>query len=438
MQKTKLIVTNFQTTSLVPYENNAKIHNNKQIKQIMESIKEFNFTNPILIDENNVILAGHGRFFAAQKLKLKEVPVIKLDYLSEAQKKAYRIADNKLTENGNWNYDVLKLEFCELEKLNLDFSLDITGFEMAQIDVILDADNSKKESNISKKLNTVPYILEKDIVSKNGDIWLLGNHKIICGNSLEKEVFERLFEYKQADMIFTFLPYNLKVDGQICRVRKKHYKEFAMASGEMNSEEFKNFLYKSFSLLKEFSKNGSLHYICMDWRHVAEIINAGTNIFDEFKNLCIWNKDNAGMGSFYRSKHELIFIFKNGTKSNINNIQLGKHGRNRTNVWEYPSVNAFSKEKINYHPTIKPVEMVQDAIIDVTKRGQIILDTFLGSGTTLLASEKSGRICYGIEIEPMYIDVTIKRWQELTGKSAFNVNQNKTYNELLNERKNNG
>ncbi len=309
---------------------------------------------------------------------------------------------------------------------------------MEQIDVILDDDNSRKDINISKKLNTVPYILEKDIVTKTGDIWILGNHKIICGNSLEKEVFEKLFEDKQADMVFTDPPYNLKVDGQICRVRKKHYKEFAMASGEMNSEEFKNFLYKSFSLLKEFSKNGSLHYICMDWRHIAEIINAGTNIFDEFKSLCVWNKDNAGMGSFYRSKHELIFIFKNGTKSNINNIQLGKHGRNRTNVWEYPSVNAFGKEKTDYHPTIKPVEMVQDAILDVTKRGQVVLDTFLGSGTTLIASEKCGRICYGIEIEPIYIDITIKRWQELTGKSAFNVNQNKTYDELLNERKNNG
>lgn len=438
MPKTNLAVTNFQTASLIPYEKNAKIHNSKQIQQIIDSIKEFNFTNPILIDENNVILAGHGRFLASQKLGMKEVPVIKLDYLSEAQKKAYRIADNKLTENGNWDYDLLKLEFCELEKLNIDFSLNITGFETAEIDVMLDCEYGEKEKKINKKLNSIPLILQEEIVSEYGDIWQLGQHKIICGNSLEKGNFEKLFSDKKADMIFTDPPYNLKVDGQICRVRRKHYKEFAMASGEMNAEQFCDFLTKSFSLLKEFSKDGSLHYICMDWRHIEETVLAGKSTYNEFKNLCVWNKDNGGMGSLYRSKHELIFIFKNGTKPHVNNIQLGKHGRNRANVWNYPSVNSFGKNRLDFHPTIKPVEMVKDAIMDVSKRGQIILDTFLGSGTTLLASEKSGRICYGIEIEPMYIDVTIKRWQELTGKSAVNVNKNKTYDELLNERKNNG
>lgn len=437
MQKTNLVVINFQTASLIPYEKNAKIHNSKQIQQIIDSIKEFNFTNPILIDENNVILAGHGRFLASQKLGMKEVPVIKLDYLSEAQKKAYRIADNKLTENGNWDYDLLKLEFCELEKLNIDFSLNITGFETAEIDVMLDCEYGEKEKKINKKLNSIPLILQEEIVSEYGDIWQLGQHKIICGNSLEKDNFKKLLSDKKADMIFTDPPYNLKVDGQICRVRRKHYKEFAMASGEMNVEQFSDFLTKSFSLLKEFSKDGSLHYICMDWRHIEETVLAGKSTYNEFKNLCVWNKDNGGMGSLYRSKHELIFIFKNGTKSHVNNVQLGKYGRNRSNVWDYPSVNAFGKNKLDFHPTIKPVELVQDAIMDVTKRGQVVLDTFLGSGTTLLASEKSGRICYGIEIEPMYIDVTIKRWQELTGKLAVNVNKNKTYDELLNERKNN-
>lgn len=431
MQKNNLIVTNFQTTSLIPYEKNAKIHNKKQIQQIMDSIKEFNFTNPILIDENNVILAGHGRFLASQQLGIKEVPVIKLDYLSEAQKKAYRIADNKLTENGNWDYDLLKLEFCEIEKLNLDFSLNITGFETAEIDIMLN------DNEISKSLNNVPKVKEDEVITKTGDIWLLGNHRIICGNALNKENYIKLFENNKADMIFTDPPYNLKIDGQICRVRKQYHKEFAMESGEMNPQQFQEFLTKNFSLLKEFSKDGSLHYICMDWRHINVIVQAGKKIFSEFKNLCVWNKDNAGMGSLYRSKHELIFIFKNGTNPHINNIQLGKHGRCRTNVWDYPSVNAFGKNKLHNHPTIKPVEMVQDAILDVTKRRQIVLDTFLGSGTTLLASEKCGRICYGIEIEPIYIDVAIRRWQELTGNSAINICENKTYDELL-KGKNNG
>ena len=421
-----------------PYEQNTKIHKSKQIGQIVNSIKEFNFNNPILIDENNEIIAGHGRMMAAEKLNMEKVPVIKIEHLNEAQKRAYRIADNKLTENGEWDVNLLKLEFCEIEKLELDFSLDITGFDIADIDVILDSSLTDKETKPDEKANAIPFISENEIISKLGDIWILGNHKIICGNSLEKETYKKLFEDKKADMIFTDPPYNVKIDGHVCNKGNIKHKEFKMAVGELSSEEFQNFLKTNFALLKEFSTDGSLHYICMDWRHIKEISNSGYEIYDEFKNLCVWAKDNGGMGSLYRSQHELVFIFKNGVKPHVNNVELGSHGRYRTNVWEYPGVNSFGKEKDNlkYHPTVKPMEMVRDAILDVSNRGQIVLDSFLGSGTTLIAAEKCGRICYGIELEPMYVDTVIRRWEELTGKEAVLLGSGKNYKELLAELKN--
>lgn len=416
-----------------PYESNPKVHQSKQIQQIVNSISEFKFNNPILIDENNTIIAGHGRILAAKHLNMLEVPIIRLLHLSEVQKKAYRIADNKLTENGQWDYDLLKLEFTELEKFDLDFNLDITGFDVADIDIILDNNLTDKEVKIDEKANTIPFIKEDEIISKPGDIWQLGKHRIICDNSLEQNTYRLLLENKKANMVFTDPPYNVKVDGHVCGLGKVKHKEFSMASGEMSEREFQEFLSTAFSLLKEFSTDGSLHYICMDWRHIKEIINIGSNLYDEFKNLCVWNKDNAGMGSLYRSKHELIFIFKNGKQPHKNNVELGLHGRYRTNVWDYPGINSFggNKDNLKFHPTVKPIEMVKDAILDVTNRNQIVLDAFLGSGTTLIASEKAGRLCYGIEIEPLYVDTTIRRWQDLTGKSAIHLQTGNSYREIL-------
>jgi len=428
-----LTVEYVSTNEIKPYKNNPKLHKNKQVQQIAESIKEFNFNNPILIDDKNEIIAGHGRLLAAEHLSITKVPAIRLLHLNEAQKRAYRIADNRLTENGEWDVDLLKIEFTELERLDLDFSLDITGFDTADIDIMLDDNLAKKEVKLDEKANNVPFIHENEIVSKPGDIWQLGKHRIICGNALQKEIYNKLFEGKKARMIFTDPPYNVKVDGHVCGLGKVKHKEFQMASGEMKSSEFEEFLNKNFTMLKEFSQNGSLHYICMDWRHLKEIVNAGSEVYDELKNLCVWNKDNGGMGSLYRSKHELVFVFKNGKNSHKNNVELGSHGRYRTNVWDYPGVNSFGgkKDDIKMHPTVKPVEMVRDAILDVTNRGNIVLDAFLGSGTTLVAAEQSSRICYGIELEPLYIDTTIRRWQELTGKSAIHLESGKSYRKLL-------
>lgn len=438
MKEKNLQVEHVETACLVPYEKNTKIHKAKQVQQITSSIFKFGFNNPILIDENGVIIAGHGRWLAAKELGMQEVPVIRLKHLSEAQKRAYRIADNKLTENGQWDYDLLKLELSDLEKLELDFSLDITGFDLVDIDVILDPGLTEKASKPDEAANAVPFISEEEIVSKIGDIWLLGKHRIICGSSLEELTYEKLFEDKKAIAIFTDPPYNVKIDGHVCNKGSVKHKEFAMASGEMSSDEFQKFLTKAMALQIKYSVDGSIHFQCMDWRHMKEMLVSGLSVYTELKNLCVWNKDNGGMGSLYRSKHEFVFVFKNGTKSHINNVELGSHGRYRTNVWDYAGVNSFGKQKDNlkYHPTVKPMEMVRDAILDVTTRGQIVLDAFLGSGTTLIAAEKCGRICYGIELDPLYVDTAVRRWEEITGEDSIHAESGKSYKELLNTLKN--
>lgn len=425
----KIEVTYAPTQDIKPYKSNPKQHCEKQVTQIINSIKEFKFNNPILIDENNEIIAGHGRLLAAKHLGMAQVPVIRLTHLTEGQKRAYRITDNKLTENGQWDIDLLKLEFSELENLNLDFNLDITGFDNIEIDNILNP------AQADEKLNNIPFIEEKEIVSNLGDIWQLGEHRIICADALKTESFSALMGEEKADMVFTDPPYNVKIEGHVCGKGVNKHKEFTMANGELTENEFTKFLSQNFSLLKTFSKEGSLHYICMDWRHVGEMASAG-KIYDEFKNICVWNKTNAGMGSLYRSKHELIFLFKNGTAPHTNNVELGVHGRYRANVWDYAGVNSFGKNRkfLKLHPTIKPVEMIWDAILDVSKRGDIVLDPFLGSGSTLIACEKSKRICRGIEFEPLYVDTTIRRWQELTGQKAVLKGNGKTYEALLAEK----
>lgn len=423
--------------TLTEYPNNPRQHDTKQLIKIQNSIEKFGFINPILVDEHNEIIAGHARLAAARLAHLPQVPVIRLEHLSTAQKKAYRIADNKLAELGTWSIENLQLEFQELEKLDLDFSLGITGFDMGDIDLILEG----KEAKADPKANNIPFIPDNEVVTREGDIWILGEHRIICGNSLQKETLSPLMEDKKADMVFTDPPYNVKINGHVCGAGNVQHKEFKFASGEMTVEEFTQFLKTSFELLCMFSKDGSLHYICMDWRHIKEIMMAA-EVYDQFKNLCVWRKDNAGMGSFYRSQHELIFMFKHGKEPHINNVELGIHGRYRTNVWNYAGVNtpsAENAEKQAMHPTVKPVELIKDAILDASNRGGVVLDTFLGSGSTLIAAEKAGRICYGVELEPKYVDTAIRRYESLGEKYiAIHAASGKTYQELLSAKRTEG
>lgn len=412
------------------YQNNPRQHGLKQLVRIGNSIEKFGFINPILIDENNIIIAGEARLEAARNRGLKQVPFIRLTHLTKAQKRAYRIADNRLAEQGTWSIEKLQIELKEIEIEDPQISLTSTGYDMGEIDVILEG----KQEKLDSKINNIPFIADNEIVTQEGDIWQLGSHRIICGNSLKRETLTSLMDGRKADMVFTDPPYNVKINGHVCGAGSVKHAEFKFASGEMTTEEFTKFLHSSFELLCEFSKDGSLHYICMDWRSCKEILIAA-EVYDQFKNICVWRKDNAGMGSFYRSQHELVFMFKHGKQPHINNIELGVHGRYLTNVWCYPGVNTPSTEnaeKRAMHPTVKPVEMIKDAILDASNRGGIVLDTFLGSGSTLIAADKAGRICYSAELEPKYVDTAIRRYEALgNSKVAIHLATGKTYKELL-------
>lgn len=431
--KQNLHIENMALGLLKSYANNAKVHSEKQIQQIASSIKHFGFNNPILIDENNEIIARHGRYEAAKIMQLPEVPSIRLMHLSAAQKRAYRLADNKIAENGGWNEDLLRLEIAALETLCNDFDITITGFNELELDVLMNPDI--KSAN--PKTNSVPFTPENEIISKLGDVWLLGKHRIICGNSLEKSNFDKLFGIQKAAMVLQDPPYNVKITGNVCGTEKIQHKEFAFASGEMSAAEFVKFLKTNFELCSQYSIQGSLHYNFMDWRHMSEILQAGNSTFSDFINMCVWVKSSGGMGSLYRSQHELCFIFKNGLEKHVNNVELGKNGHYRTNVWQYAGVNSFGKHKhdLKFHPTVKPVEMLKDAILDVSKRGDIILDSFLGSGSTLIAAEQTGRICFGLEYEPMYVDTAVRRYREIFGQDAILESTGEHYSDLLKVRK---
>ena len=256
-------------------------------------------------------------------------------------------------------------------------------------------------------------------VSRSGDVWVLGPHRLLCGNALDSASYETLMAGELAEMVFTDPPYNVRIDGNVCGLGRLHHREFAMASGEMTDDEFTKFLRTAFERLAANSAAGAIHFICMDWRHMAEMLAAGHAVYSEFKNLVVWNKTNGGMGTFYRSKHELVFVWKVGTAAHVNNFELGQHGRHRTNVWDYAGVNTMRAgrfEELAMHPTVKPVALVADAIKDCSRRNGIALDPFIGSGTTLMAAERTGRRARGIELDPTYVDVAVRRWQTYTGK----------------------
>lgn len=417
------------TDGLKPQARNARTHSEKQLQQIAASIRQFGFTNPVLIDAEGHIIAGHGRVEAAKLLGMGEVPTIRLDHLTETQKRAYVLADNRLAELAGWDRELLTLELGELAALDLDFDIGITGFDTAAVDLLLD----EKKPPKPKKEDEVPEPLEGPPVTQPGDLWCLGPHRLYCGDARDGVAYQRLLDGKQAQMVFTDPPYNVAINGHVCGNGAIHHREFAMASGEMSEGEFTDFLTLVLKNIAHVSADGSIHFICMDWRHLREVLTAGHRAYDEFKNLIVWNKDNAGMGSFYRSKHEMILVFKNGKAAHINNFGLGEKGRYRTNVWDYPGVNSMKAgrmEELAMHPTVKPTALVADAIRDCSQRKQIVLDAFMGSGTTLIAAEKTGRIAYGLELDPGYIDVAIRRYQAYTGNVATLADTGQTFAEV--------
>ncbi len=411
---------------------NARTHSKHQVRQITNSIKQFGFTNAILVDKDNMVIAGHGRLEAAKVLRIAQVPTVLLENLSPDQLRAYALADNRLAEKAGWDPSILAIELQHLT-IDADFDATITGFEIPEIDLILSAPSDKSDPHDSFEVSDTP-----EATAQPGSLWQLGRHRILCASSLEQSSYSRLLGTKRAGVVFIDPPYNVPIDGHVSGNGSIRHREFQMASGEMSEFEFVSFLTSSLKLLARYSTSGSVHFICMDWRHADQLIAAGKQVYETFLNLCVWVKNNGGMGSLYRSRHELIFVFRNGKEKHRNNIQLGRYGRNRTNVWTYPSINTLSKtgnegNLLALHPTVKPITLIADALLDCSSRGDLVLDAFLGSGSSLMAAERTGRSCFGIELDPIYVDTAIKRWQRYTGDHAVDTVSGKRFNDLSNE-----
>ncbi len=408
-------------TALRPYTNNPRKHSTNQIQQIANSIRQFGWIAPIIVDEQREVLAGHGRVLAAQQLGLTQVPIILVDDLTEAEKRAYRLADNKLTENAGWDQNLLKVELTFLMDPEVDFDVDLTGFTTPEIDACLGlGESAEQDPEGGAPLPDMPAA--GDTVSQRGDLWVLGPHHILCADCRHSSELERLMAGERAAMVITDPPYNVPVNGHVSSTGA--FAEFADADGSMSPEAFTGYLKVSLGQLADVSVPGSLHYVFMDWRHLPELLAAGSQVYSDLLNLCVWVKNNGGMGSFYRSQHELVLIYKLGKETHTNNVQLGKYGRYRTNVWSYAGVNAFGpdrEEALAMHPTVKPAQMIADAILDASAPGDIIVDGFLGSGTTVIAAQLTRRRGFGIEIDPRYVDVAVQRWQNLTQQAAIHA-----------------
>lgn len=432
---TELKIETVNVGQLKPYKNNAKIHSPDQISQIADSINQFGFVNPILIDENDEIIAGHGRFEAAKILNLSQVPVIRIGHLTDVQKRKLRIADNRISETGGgWDADLLNIEIGELCELEDIADITITGFNDIEIDQILAEPRTKAEV---KKLDAVPYVADDEIITVPGDIWEFdGGHRIICGDSTDRDTFAKLLGNKRVNLVLQDPPFNIKIKGFVSGNGSVKHPDFAMATGEMSDDEFTEFLGKNFALCSEFANDNAMIFNFIDWRNVMPMLTACKQNFARYINLCVWVKNKAGMGTPYRSQHELCTVFLNKGGTVPDHIQLGKYGRNRSNVWHYYGCNSYGPHRndLKMHPTVKSFEMLGDIMLDVTSIGDAVLDCFLGSGSTLVAAQRHKRICYGIEYEPKYVDTCVKRFYEAFGIDAINLRTGKTYTELLAEK----
>ncbi|GGE95196.1 site-specific DNA-methyltransferase [Sphingomonas prati] len=409
----KAKILELAVAQLVGRPGNARTHSKKQVRQIADSIRKFGFTNPVLIDRDRMIVAGHGRLEAAKLLGLDTVPTLCLAHLTPAEVRAYGVADNRLGELSGWDKDLLALEILSIEELDVDFDLTLTGFELEEIDSLRDMDGTHSPG-LEAPSPAPAY--DHPAVSRAGDVWLLGDHRLLCGDARDEASYATLLQGRKVDLVITDPPYNVKINGHVSGKGAVQHREFAMASGEMSKFAFQRFLLDAMGCMAKASRSGALHYLFIDWRHLADLLAAGEASYHKLVNIAVWAKSNGGMGTFYRSRHEMVAIFQHGRRAHINNIALGKHGRNRTNVWDYPGVNSFgaSRDKeLAMHPTVKPQLMIADAIRDASHAGDLVLDPFAGSGTTLLACVETGRCARIMELDPHYCDLIVRRGAEL-------------------------
>ncbi len=425
----KLKIRYLPIDDLKAYENNSRKHSKKQIRQIAASITRFGMVTPILITADGTIIAGHGKWMAARECGMTEVPTICIDHMNEADRKAYIIADNRLAELSSWDEDILRIELQNLEALDLDYPLEITGFDSAKIDFILGEPEPKMDP-----ADEVPAV-EETAITRPGDIFTMGDHRLICADARDPHAYVQLIDGEQARM--SDPPYTVPIEGHVSGLGEHTHREFVAGAGELSDPDFIDLLAIPMAEVAKHSVDGSIHFWAMDWRHIDQMSEARKRAGFDMKNLVVWNKTNAGMGAFYRSQHELFFVFKKGKARHLNNFGLGETGRYRTNVWTYAGVNTFKRnrdEELDAHPTVKPAVMIADAIKDVSKRGDIVIDCFAGSGTTAIAAERTRRRARLIEMDPLYCDTIIRRFMKFAEKPVIHVQSGMTFNELAMER----
>jgi DNA modification methylase len=418
------------TSSLKPNSRNARTHSPKQISQIATSIEQFGFLVPIVVDDQNLIAAGHGRWLAAKKLGLPEVPVVRAEFVSDADRRAFALAENRIAQLSGWDEDLLGEELAFLFEGG---KLEITGFTTADLDLSL-PDQAKKDKVEQVELPDPATAA----VSREGDLWLLGQHRIYCGDAGDPASWEALLGEERAAMVFADLPYNVPIDGFVSGNGQNRHREFVMAAGEMTSPEFTAFVRRIMRNCVRFSADGSIHYHCMDWRHTRELLDAADGVYTTYKQLVVWDKAVGGQGAFYRSQHELVHVFKSGKARHTNNFGLGETGRYRTNIVRYAGANSFRKGRardLADHSTIKPTALVMDFILDCSNRGDLVVDPTVGSGTTLIAAHKTRRRGAGIELDPLYVDTALRRLADATGLTATLAGDGRSFAEIAEERR---
>ena len=413
---------------------NPRLHSKKQIRQIANSITAFGFNVPVLVDAELKVIAGHGRILACDRLGITEVPTLRLEHLSPAQARAFMIADNRLAEIAGWDDKLLAQQLKDLSLLGLDFSLELTGFELGEIDLRIASLEAAPHTG-DDRADALPEVRARPPLSRIGDVWLLGRHRVLCGNARDRADVATLLGDERAAVIFTAPPHRPPIDGPAAGSGAIHDPPFLAGSTEISRAELIAYLRQAFQNLAAFSADGSIHYLCIDWQHFDELLAAGREVYGEPKDLCIWVKDSGGKDCLYHSQHELVLVFKHGRNGHRDNVKRSRVGRNRSNVWHYRGGNSPGDEGNLPTPnsTLKPVAMVADAILDCSARGNIVLDPFLRNGTTLIAAERTGRRCYGLELDPAAVDLVVRRWQSQTGKSALHAGSGRSFDDLARE-----
>jgi DNA modification methylase len=420
---------------LIPYAQNARTHGDEQVTVIEQSIQTFGWMNPVLIGDNNEIIAGHGRILAAKRLGLTHAPVLRVSGLTPDQIRGYRLADNRIAEIAGWDADILAVELQHITGVDIGSSIEALGWKMPQIEVLLDT-HAQSQTTGEDSADNLPPTSELS-VSKVGDLWLCGDNRVLCGSAIDAAALSRLMGGKKAQLICQDPPWNLAVKSIVGSGRIKH-REFVMGSGEMSAEQFRQFLRDDVRCNAKQAVPGAVFQVFIDWRGVEKVITAGEAEGLELLNVLVWVKTNGGMsGGPWRSQHELVVVFRKPGAKIKNRVELGKYGRYRTNVLQVAGLNSFGKgrmEALESHPTRKPVELIAELIRDVTDTGDIVLDSFLGSGTALIAAERTGRTCYGMELDPLYVDTIVRRWEQFTGKQALLEGSGRTFKEVEVER----